>query len=998
MTKPTAIDKALNAVFALFAEQSEPCLVLANALDGKEAYDVRSNCVKTYIDDSASSLQDLAIAVSSLPTYKPADPMPIPILIRMENKTTKNTRPYADLLGQMLTDKELGVNGSIHSIVPALLKYLQDNRDPSKREHTVPVTPPIAKFQARIPEIQESEHLKTAVIGLLDWAKLESHLPAPTTPFCRLAGGVKPIVYVFDDYINFIDKPDASETDSSLAVYGLPKEEGQNASPDSKCSYYKFTTGNPKETAITLLPKITRFYSDTSSSKAENLIPPLKGFAGCLNNLSVVFDVQTLPMNFEPTATGEINYFQQVAKLLDFSKLDKDRNQIAAFIIDLEWLPSPKWIRDTPDARKKWKNPPGNDQMGYYAVRLLTQRYPEIPCFIYTGMWSIETLQESLANGAAWCFQKSVSHHFGNSKKPEEELNYLILEKHLTEFAKRTYGAYQEIPNPQQFKSCLNPEDNQAFEQKIPIDNKFKRLIAHMFTTDRVEVIKILSGGKSGAKTFFVRPTSNNFTEATRFVKVDSWSKIQQEYASYQQIIRPKLNNHIARIIQKPSVIIPASGSSDTSPPLAGIVSSLAGFPENYDQLNSLAQLIEKHINDPDGSVKISKIINSTLEFILLPLHKPLVENKYNLSTGFPCIATGKLLDIHNPFTDNNSSEEIMTPLRNWEFNGATAKKIASLDPKTQKTVIRDYASIVLFNPETQAKVELDCTSTENLMRRFGSLWLKSGMKVSVNVKMDINSNYIQQKFYNYQEWQFCKDSDKFPSKIQKLIEFWNRVTNQPLPENKNPFDYFESSKLKTGNIPEQKGTFGAIHGDLNLSNILYPGDEETGFLIDFTYAKAEGLVVLDIAWIEAQIWNYYLFPNIVELARYFPSSVPNENPEKICYLLSIAIEAANHSNDPDILFVAQIDSIKKDNPALIRILNILRSAHSARQLMTQNLGVNFNSGEINYALAVSFLQHTRFNASKETAQSSAWVGTQSFLCASYYLDRYITEIGGQNN
>jgi Ternary complex associated domain 9 len=981
MTKPTAIDKALNAVFDLFKSKQD-----------------KKSIIKTYIDDGGSSLENLAEALVRSDNKSKM----IPVLIGMESKNAKNLRPYSDLLGQLLKRERnpLGVNESIHSIVPALLKYLQDNEDPRKREHTVLVKPQSVKFQARIPEIQESEHLKTAVTSLLDWAKLESNLPAPTTPFCRLAGGVKPIVYVFDDYINFIDhEPDDSKTDSP-AVYRLPKEQGENASPDSKGSYYgEFPKKeNPNETEITLLPKITKFYSDTSSSQAENLILPLKGFAGCLNNLSVAFDVQTPLMNFEPLATGEINYFQQVTKLLNFSELDENRNQIAAFIIDLEWLPSPKWIRDTPDARQKWKNPPGNDQMGYYAVRLLTQRYPEIPCFIYTGMWSIETLQESLANGAAWCFQKSVSHHFGSSKKPEEELNYLILEKHLTEFAKRTYGAYQEIPNPQQFKSCLNPEDNQAFEQKIPIDDKFKRLIAHMFTTDRVEVIKILSGGKSGAKTFFVRPTSNNFTEATRFVKVDSWSKIQQEYASYQQIIRPKLNNHIARIIQKPSVIIPASGSSDTSPPLAGIVSSLAGFPENYDRLNSLAQLIEKHINDPDGSVKISKIINSTLEFILLPLHKPLVENKYNLSTGFPCIATGKLLDIHNPFTDNNSSEEIMTPLRNWEFNGATAKKIASLDPKTQKTVIRDYASIVLFNPETQAKVELDCTSTENLMRRFGSLWLKSGMKVSVNVKMDINSNYIQQKFYNYQEWQICKDSDEFPSKIEELIEFWNRVTNQPLPEKENPFDYFESSKLKTGNIPEQKGTFGAIHGDLNLSNILYPGDEETGFLIDFTYAKAEGLVVLDIAWIEAQIWNYYLFPNIVELARYFPSSVPNENPEKICYLLSIAIEAANHSKDPDILFADQIDSIKKDNPVLIRILNILRSTHSARQLMTQNLGVNFNRGEINYALAVSFLQHTRFNASKETAQSSAWVGTQSFLCASYYLDRYITEIGGQNN
>jgi Ternary complex associated domain 9 len=1020
---PSPINKALNAVFELFKSPEDK---------------KNKSTVKAYIDDSRSSLEDLAealvesdIAILTKLVYSIAlkpflssklildyynKPKAIPVLIGMENKNAKNLRPYYDLLGQLLKRKEnpLGVNDSIHLIVPALLKYLQNNGEPKKREHTVSVKPQNARFQARIPDIQESKHLKMAASSLLDWAKLESHISLPTTSFCRLASGMKPMIYVFDDYINFIDhESDTLETDLSLpAVYKLPRKKEKEASSGSKSSYYLFEQNNHEEPKVKLLDKITEFYSDTSSSQPESLIPSLKGFAGCLNNLAVVFDVQTLPMDFKPLKTVDFNYFQQVAKLLQFSKLDQSRNQIAAFIIDLEWLPSPEWIINTPDARKIWKNPPDNDQMGYYAVRLLTQRYPEIPCFIFTGMWRIETLQQSLAAGAAWCFQKPTSHHLGSDSSSGEELNYINLERHLTEFAKLTYGAYDQIPNHKQLDILSNPAVIQKIEIKAEMtlsivrgqeqenDNKYiagqnlRKLIAKQFTADIVQPIKVLDAGRSGAKATFFAKVFNEEKEdktvsylvqvpdATRFIKMDSWFTMQLEYLAYQNVIKPKLNNHVAHIIQRPSCTV-----NDLSPE-GMIVSSLAGFPEDFSKLKTLQQLIKESISDSCLTNVVCEKIYNTLKLVLLPLYQNPREKDFWMGEAYFPIWNAKInplidVDINEKKYETLTEDNIFKIIDNIESNSQNKNfwldnwQINRIHTKLNKT------EILLSHPQLGRQIKVT-GHEEDIHKRFNSLWIRSGMTISCMVSIDSRYQEISD---NLKVINGLTESS-FKISASELLKKWSEYTQQKQIE---PFGILNENQYQI------KGSFGTIHGDLNTNNILYPDGENVGFLIDFANTKKDGLIAFDLSSLEARIWGYHLIPQMLPIARSIaPSSM--QFCETALKILHLCLESSDlHYGDLS-LFESKVRGIEGCQfvtmDLFLPVTNALKMIHSIREFsMTQiEPGISIKDLQMCYALGVSSLVRVKSPIADKTYSQEIIDQARilAYLCASYYLSKVV--------
>jgi hypothetical protein len=987
MTKSTTIDKALTAVFDLLKSQDE----------------LTTNSVKAYVDDSASSLQDMALTL-----VKSVIPTPIPILIEMESPTVKNTRPYAELLRQLLTDKDLGVNGSIHSIIPALFQYLQDN--PIERKHTLLVNSPITRFQARIPYIQESNHLKMAAASLLDWAKLESHLPEPTTPFHRLAGGVKPIIYVFDDYINFIDH----EADGLAApkIYKQPQVIGEDALISSKGRFYCKVSDEKGFTKTELCPTITNFYSDTSSSQTESLIKPLAGFAGCLNNLSIVFDVQTLPMEFKPPEESEINYFQQVADILNFPKLDENRNQIAAFIIDLEWLPCPGWIKNTPDAKRKWPKLPNNDQMGYYAVRLLTQRYPEIPCFIFTGMWRIETLQQSLAAGAAWCFQKPTSHHLGSDSSSGEELNYINLERHLTEFAKLTYGAYDQIPNHKQLDILSNLAVIQKIEAKAEMtlssvqgheqenDNKYiagqnlRKLIAKQFTADIVQPIKVLDAGRSGAKATFFAKVFNEEKEdktvsylvqvpdATRFIKMDSWFTMQLEYLAYQNVIKPKLNNHVAHIIQRPSCTV------NNLSPEGMIVSSLAGFPEDFSKLKTLQQLIKESISDSYLTNVVCEKIYNTLKLVLLPLYQNPREKDFWMGEAYFPIWNAKInplidVDINEKKYETLTEDSIFKIIDNIESNSQNKTfwldnwQINRVRTKPNKT------EILLSHPQLGRQIKVT-GNEEDIRKRFNSLWIRSGMTISCMVSIDSRSQEILD---NLEVINGLTESS-FKISASELLKKWSEYTQQKQIE---PFGILNENQYQI------KGLFGTIHGDLNTNNILYPDGENIGFLIDFANTKKDGLIAFDLSSLEARIWGYHLIPQMLPIARSIaPSSM--QFCETALKILHLCLESSDLHYEDLSLFESKVRGIEGCQfvtmDLFLPVTNALKMIHSIREFsMTQiEPGISIKDLQMCYALGVSSLVRVKSPiADKSYSQEIIdQARILAYLCASYYLSKVV--------
>jgi hypothetical protein len=954
MTENSPINLALKAVQELFPQK------LFSLLD-----------LESYTDDSAKALEDL---VKVLPTAAETQKSLTPVLIRMGTEASKKRQLYGDLLADLLENNYLGVSGSIHSIVSCLLR-LEENRDTSSLTLSSPFF-----IAAREIEVHSSSVLKNAQESLLNWSKLESSCKHGY-PFPRLAGGAKPLLYVFDDYSNLTkQKTDVTETNSGKV----------------DDAYYD-VNGEYKEVEQEIKKYINDFYSKSSSNPNPNLYLPIRGFCGCLNSLSIAFKICTPSMKFAnsnevtkieskvieiKSNSPEPNWLKLTADILRFSHVDENREQIAAFIIDLEWLPEPELISKWDEAKQQnWRDlRHGKEELGHIAVRLLSQRYPEIPCFVFTGMWSFDTLQKSLASGAAWCFQKPVSHHKGRSPHPDRELQYFDLEQHLTDFADLSYATYDQLLNENQF-------DLEKLEKAMsirPNSDNFKHLIARLFTAEKVEVVKVMGSGKSGAAaTFFVCPTSDRLTEATRFVKIGSWLEIQKEYAAYQQVIKPKLNNHVARIIQPPAVIPDPNKNPDPTKITwdnAGIVSSLAGFPESYDNIQPLETVFDNYIAQKDYPQPILDRILETIEFVLLPLHQPTKPRDYYFSEEAPCLFTGELIPLRDvdltkrkaESTINGGDEKISLNQGYCYLQSWLLMEIKS--PNESETDMKDQCHVTLTHPKTKARIRLR-GQTNDVRKRFGGLWVRLGMPVNVDIKIDPRNAVI------------AEVQKKLQGKYGDLqFEDILRVWMEDLQTHSHPIELFADGNETLRKPSIKKGKFGGIHGDLNLNNILYPKENTVGFLIDFSESRLNGLAAFDLAWLEAQIWNHYLFPNLAELAEHFTTSSKEETVRR---LLRLVLKAMNTTANPHELFAAACYPGKEAPFSTARtcIENSLIITHEIRKLITNKLSIGFQGDDVNYALMVCFFRQSKFTIHlKNEAQQSPWINLLSYLCSTYYL------------
>lgn len=127
-----------------------------------------------------------------------------------------------------------------------------------------------------------------------------------------------------------------------------------------------------------------------------------------------------------------------------------------------------------------------------------------------------------------------------------------------------------------------------------------------------------------------------------------------------------------------------------------------------------------------------------------------------------------------------------------------------------------DEGDITLRQPDLGYRLRLTCDG-RTLKERFGANWIKPGLMVELNAEI-LNSEQAQ----------------------SSVGEFFN----------------FRSIPTYFG-IPARPG---AVHGDLNLENILFP-DKITGWLIDFEKSSLNEMVALDCAKMEVEIWNNVLLP-----------------------------------------------------------------------------------------------------------------------------------------
>ncbi|MDB9375791.1 aminoglycoside phosphotransferase family protein [Nodularia sphaerocarpa] len=840
----------------------------------------------------------------------------------------------------------------------------------------------------------------------------------------RFLGSPQPIVYVLDDYRNY-------------TTYNN--------------DIYKITDSNIRE--------ISKYYRDPETDQNQDFTEVIKGFCLILNNLSIRFDVKAIELNF-PASLDNLNVdqlqptYELIYHLLNLNNYENQFHvnaaEIAAFIVDIEWLPN---ITDAQTQQqtnqewwKKWK------QMGVMAIDILSQRYPEIPCYILTGSQPINELQEGLVHRAYWGFEKPKSHHYktGNDKQPSELLNCITLEQHLVKAVNRRYGSYQKSPFQQ-----LNIHANSSLWQKLikklniqlPLEQCVRgqaliKLIAGLFpTAQQVEPIKILSGGKSQAQaTFLVSPICENNRLATRFIKIGSWFLIQKEYLAYQKVIQPRLNSYTANIIQRP--ILTEVEQHQMS--WGALMYTLAGFPEEYDNLQSLHELFKQHNNSAEGAIDLLKCVKNTLEKVLFPLYKSSFSQEAKtqpvwcwLGDGLPPIYTGVLIpliklpgiDCLNENTVSNDIFVIPSAVarnsegeESWRLAFSNLQELnTKLDEQYQgnklpelsledlEIVAKDYQKVLLSGWKLMA-VEVPGNSNEgelllvhpilgmrvflrgdaeDIRLRFGATWLRPGMTVNVLVYLDTKTQRLNNTYKNLSGVDYADNQNNLDLHIR---EDFKRVNQIDLAL-RSPVEVFYNDCCHPDNYLSVTGHAAPIHGDLNLNNILYAAGETVGWLIDFERVKTEGLAAYDLAKLEGEIWTNHLLVYINELAKLTPNSIVNN-----CYkLLYFCLQSLEFLGDEAEFFKTKVrndqDLAFTSDGLLMPIINLLKVIKLIRDFGVSKCQITLE--EMKWSLSAYFLNAAKLNVAphkRNNAESSMTVF--QFLISAWHLAGIVRERG----
>ncbi|OCR02916.1 hypothetical protein BCD67_03205 [Oscillatoriales cyanobacterium USR001] len=818
-------------------------------------------------------------------------------------------------------------------------------------------------------------------------------------------GSPKPILYILDDYNNYIE--------CKQSVYYPTKPIRKNLA-----NYYHETK---PEDPIGEFEKI------------------LKGFCLILNNLSLAFTIKAPPLKFEKSEPS----YELICQTIPLKAIAQDASQIAAFIIDLEWLPlidkqtdsanekiDKQTDLDNQEKRNQWK------KMGSMAIDILSEHYPEIPSFIFTGLkpsQASQEIQEALIHGAYWGFPKEKSHHYlpkdSNSYPQDisEKLNCITLEQHLTKAADRCYGSYQELPFPKQLNTDASPRIWQQLTKRLNIKSSLnecdrgqalKRLIAGLLpTAEEVEPLKILSGGKSQAQaTFLVSPICQNDQLATRFIKIGPWLIIQKEYLSYQKVIQPRLNSYTASLIHKPIL----TKVDKEQLPWGALMYSLAGFPEGYQNLLSLNELFEQQMKTPKGGDFLLECVQNTLEKVLFPLYQSGISKPTQkqpiwcwLGDVLPSFYTGKLIPLTAieslKFLDEDTASNdvfvIPSPTVEetreigWEKALAKLNELNELIVKNpdQKVLLSGWkllyidvketaeeANIILVHPLLGMRVYLTGDRTD-ICLRFGATWIRPGMLVNVLVCLDSKAQRQQNVYDNLSAFELPK-SGKNTSKLdivqlilkkfQKVNKLDKKWLHSPLEVFGNPF-YDDKYITITGHAAP-------IHGDLNLNNILYPVSETCGWLIDFERVKEQGLIAFDLAKLEGEIWINHLLPYLQELAAISPEDIVSS-----CFqLLYFSLQSLDFSGDEVAFFKTKISSTESfssmSETLLIPVANAFRVIKAIR--IFGRLKCKLTMEEFRWGLAGYFFNAARLYFPPSREKSDNYSATFAFLASAWHL------------
>lgn len=798
----------------------------------------------------------------------------------------------------------------------------------------------------------------------------------------------KPIVYIFDDYTPFV-KPDGSfiysEKDNNRFVKIFSKDE-----------------------------KIP-VYDDI-----------LKNFIADILSLSIDYSPIFPPIWIK---NDRANILKQIIDNLPLEEIENNRFKIAAFIVDLEWLPNLSIINEPSEGKSVIMNQSDNNwlEMGHKAISYLIRRFPEIPCYVYSGDTKKERLLESMSYGARWIFLKLISHHGEtiNGNKIKERISRANLQEHLKNFIPVEYGSFSGLPFPEQliFDNNSLPWKQlvKNLEISLPIGScvnglQLQNIISRLFPAAKeVRPVKVMNNGKSKAQaTFFVSTSTEDEFKATQFIKVGNWFEILKEYLAYKNIISLRLNAYATSVIDKPVMVDDTREGKFTGMPHGGLLYEIAGIPEGYEKLKSFGELITEYIHKPKGGDYLVRCLSQTFSHVLIPLYRKnddvIVSDTDNrplwkwMPAVLPPLFTGRIVDKKNLETDLMSlgSHELQGFKNNtsWILTSNDLRSVFnSIKNEDLYLLLENFillevdweenqsgmGEMTIQHPDLGFRVRLT-REGQYFSNHFNEPWIRLGFPVTVDAELD-KDNKEKKKYEISIIKSYLSVSEITDNKNDNVLiinSILDKLINETGCNFINPFDiFFSDNKLPFYYcINAHKGV---IHGDLNPNNILFSDKEKIGWLIDFEHAEKDGMIAFDLAKLETEIINHYLIPELVK----FATSLDNDTTVSVKKCLIFALQSIDCLDTAHFTTITGSNKSDIDSDLYIPVVNLLQIIIEIRKFVFNAL--ELTNEEYKWALSTY-----SFIALKFTYQESL-APLLSFLISGYYLNSLIPEYAVEN-
>ena len=610
----------------------------------------------------------------------------------------------------------------------------------------------------------------------------------------------------------------------------------------------------------------------------SHLMERLNGYLNTVNELQKQFDVRLVempPPEIIPTASEMESALERV---LGSAVPETLRGRIAAFIVGVDPRPEEERLSESNEGESPsvyasdQSLPPKS--LGFELVQILSLQFPEIPCFAMRATFSTSAVLAARAVGGAGCF---IRCKFGLDS--EDTLDVASLRTRLTEFARTRYGSLDRSPYTNQL-DVSDDATSKEFLRRLrllrPVEKTHNGrallgLIARMFPDGTaLRPVKLIGSGKSDAQaTFFAEPRRGQEHLATRFIKVGPWLSILREYYAFENVVKPRLGSHVATVIGEPLFARSAPGSGVWG----ALRYSTVGFPEKHGALRSLWDLLERAVRDRGDQSEIRAALENTLTRVLYPLHSSGSTGATaaclckHLGSLIPSLLTGRLApsgsspalllnradglglkDDAAALIDRSGWDELNHVLKNKRKTIPILRVTGLLD-EIRLTDPNDDGDITVLHPTLGYRIRIRAPGSV-LQKELGMDWLRPGLPIEISFKPDI-------EIVNGPRFA----SRDFANLLRRIIE--SSPKNDSLASDLGDVFYFRNVPISTF----VKARHGAIHGDLNLQNILFP-DKTTGWLIDFDRARSGEMVALDCAKIEVEIWNHFLLPVIAACAE----------------------------------------------------------------------------------------------------------------------------------